>query len=413
MKNKFCVSKKILLFVFTIILAISFTLLVFKLANIINQKKSVVSSKAAISNLQNYFPLGIYFLPGPESDSTFQKIQDAGVNVITGYWTTPIQLRLAQNHKIKYFGTLEYIFRNDNLSAKADYLDINCNLSSVVDLSYLTSFSSLIGFYGLDEANYFPITGDKQVSKEPCYTVHDLLMTNYSSYPIWMNYSFQTDHSLADNGTLSNPLMMMRTINNLSHATISGFDSNFVGNDSLPPMNSRDFYPTTREFVEAMKKKELGDSVNKIYIVLPAISNISLTIQQMKFQVYGAIIGGADGIFWYDDPANFYSSYWNSISDIIRELKTIMPGILGKTVKSDLSIQSLKPYAIKIGSNNKYYVFYLNRSNVEFKFKIDLKTDRKKLNNMKKLSSTKTFSVSNNTLRDTCEKLSACIYYEQ
>jgi hypothetical protein len=299
-----------------------------------------------------FFPVGIYYLPGPESDVSWQKVKDAGINTVTGWWTNAQTLSQADKYGIKFIGTMEYAFKGYKDCKFEDNLNENNNA-----LSSFKSFKSLIVWYGLDEPNLF--------YKKICLPYHDWLSNN-DSHPIWIDHLdlFRPNYSKLD---------IVKEINNQANASITGFDSNFPSLD----LSSLNFGQLTRNYVQNLDNGNLGDKVKAVWINLPAHSEKSeLTYDTMRYQAYDTIIAGATGIFWWDWPdgcdakgcgpaygggPNSYSTHWLNIKAIAKELNSLYQGLVGEKINVNF-IGKTYFYRVTQGSDGKIYVFIISRS---------------------------------------------------
>ena len=317
------------------------------------------SDHVTMVNGKPFFPIGIFYLPGPESEASWKKVNDGHFNTVSAWWMGEQQIDRAEKYGIYYVGYLNYAFPG---------FARNCESPTLQNDSKLTRYRSspyLLAWYGVDEPN---------VSKNPCVSFHDWLWQNDPDHPLWTNYlddpkrtAFYDEHGYSGYTSYAD---FQREWNAKTHTSVSGFDPG----DMALLQNTDQYGNVVRKYVEDLGRN--GNGTQATWVILPAHSEVPRTYQSFRYQAYEAVVNGATGLYWWDwaysctretcpgfgwngGSANAYKTHWDNLTNVTGELTDMTPGLVGETVEEEL--EGSVAYRIKEGTDEKMYVFAVSQ----------------------------------------------------
>lgn len=305
-------------------------------------------------NSEPFFPIGLFYLPGPESPTSWQKLRDGGFNTIAAWWVNDQSLAAAELFNIKTVAYTKYAFPG--------FEDRGYQLDEKL-AQEIAGSPSLLAWYGIDEPwpNRNIPTG-----------VFDQLSRTDPHHPIWTNYldfpggfTQKSSPFVDENGNLITFTEFQNKWNTKTHTRITGFDlgwTKYVSDDTLNGALIREYYRN-------LAAKKLGAETQALWVILSAHSELERTYRSFWFQTIEAIANGATGVFFWDWPYGCtpegcptypgkgfgYQKHWESLNQLGIALKQLTPGLTGVEVsRGNANLVAFKQTVAKSGHR---YVF--------------------------------------------------------
>ncbi len=319
-------------------------------------------------NSESVFPIGLYFLPSPGSLESWKKMSSAGLNIVNQWPMGENSIGEAEKNDV-YFMT--YLPNMPGITRTREvYLQT---------LNRLKKSKSNLGYYAPDEPAidcakilYMKALGQIQQLDPDHAVLTDFYerpqategLLDFGSY----KKSYKGDPS--DLNDLSGPVTVDEFQNwflKKSHTEIVSYGYGYTGdvNDNV------DYADITDEYMTRLKNGDFGQSVKAVWVTLSAHSEIPRTLKSMRFQAVEVMAHGATGILWWDWPpgceaedcpgypgkGNGYSTHWEKIQYIGRELTGVKKGLIGEELILGKNQSGNVAYKLTKSDEGKCYVF--------------------------------------------------------
>lgn len=318
-----------------------------------------------------FFPLALFYLPGPECPESWQKLKDAGFNTLS-QWSVDKQetIENAEKYETKIMAFLPNIIKDGEVG--------------IEKLTRLIASKEFIGYLE-DEPS---ISFDKNLYLELWRGIerldpnHPVLSVFFERPQVMGDGSFPVGeykkNYQGDPKDLIN-LPESMTYNEFiswylenSHSDIASFDYGYA-----PDINNDVTYEyQTEKYVENLRSGNFGPSVKAVWVTLSAHSEVPRTLKSMRFQTLDVIAHGATGILWWDWPpgcepqvcsgypgkGKAYSEHWDKLKSIGRELASVNEGLIGQEIFLGDNNSGDVSYKITKSESGKHYIFSASNS---------------------------------------------------
>ena len=328
-------------------------------------------------NKDPVFPLGLYYLPGPEKPDSWQKISEAGLNTISQWWVNENNLLLAEKYGINTMAFLPYAFPDEDKYGSVDI--------GVLDM--LRKSKSFIGYYGGDEPDltlsrslYSNLLRDlgRMDPQHPDMAVfaENPNIADSSFYDIReykIKYKGHPDDLSGLPDYITDDLFKFWYIEK-SGTEIVSFD--YYHNSSIDDIVS--VGKVVEKYIHNLRSGKFGTNAKSVWVTLSAHSEAPLTLESMRFQAIDVIARGATGVFWWDWPpgcskinctgypekGNGYFLHWDKLQSISGELDLVKDGLEGQELFLGVSQSGSVAYKVSRSRLGRHYVFAACESSV-------------------------------------------------
>lgn len=317
------------------------------------------------------FPIGLYYLPGPESQYTWDKMRDAGLNTVCQTRLNRGALKEAENAGIYTMAFIPDMFPDLKNVSSADKNR----------LQMLVESKSFLGYFGLDE----PSLGlDKDYHLKFLQELTDL-DSNHPVLTVFAESAEPPDDKPINikNNKTDYPGDPEDLVGLSDLTTVDAFHE-WVMSKSRTRVFSYDFAPledvvtdnvgyltTTERYVGNLRSGKLGSTPKAVWATLSAHSEIPRTLKSMRSQAVGAVASGATGITFWDWPygctpeycsgypgkGTGYSVNWENIASIGRELNSVNEGLVGKNIFLGFNESGNVAYKVTKAESGVRYIF--------------------------------------------------------
>ena len=318
-------------------------------------------------NGEPVFPLGLYYLPGPECPESWTKLKNAGFNIINQWWVNEGTINEAEKNNIYTMAFLPYAFPR---------IDENYEVDEEI-LHRLEKSKSFIGYYGADEPDLtlkrpLHIASLRQLEKlDPgrpdmavFYEGPDIPIS-----PLFDIRGFKEDYQGNPEDLIGLPDSI--TVDDFKVWYLKNSGTEIVAFDYYDSSNIVGVDDITKKYIGNLRDGKFGSGAKAVWVTLSAHSEIPRTLRGMRFQAIDVISRGATGILWWDSPPGCspevcqgylgkgkgYSVHWEKISSIGRELAGVKKGLVGKEIFLGESQSGNVACKVTESDNGRHYIF--------------------------------------------------------
>ncbi len=293
-------------------------------------------------NNETAFPLGLYYLPGHEGTASWEKLKNAGLNMINQWYINDWTIDKAEKNNIYTIAYLPYAF---------PWIDSSHDINKE-NLSRLKKSKSFIGYYGADEPDLTlkrPLRTSYLKELEGLDPEHPgmAVFAERPDTPVSPDFDtrgFKENYRYNPNDLAGLPDFI--TMDDFKAWYVKKSGTEIVSFDYYDASNIVGVDGVTKKYIGKLRSGEFGPDAKAVWVTLSAHSEIPRTLRSMRFQAIDVIARGATGVLWWDWPPGCspevcqgylgkgkgYSVHWEKIQLIGRELAGVKKGLVGKEI---------------------------------------------------------------------------------
>lgn len=318
-------------------------------------------------NGEPVFPLGLYYLPGSEAQSSWTKLKNAGFNIINQWWINEGTINEAEKNDIYTMAFLPYAFPR---------IDENYEVDKEI-LHRLRKSKSFIGYYGADEPDLtlkrpLHIASLRQLEELDPGRPDMTVFFEWPDRPISPSFDireFKDDYQSNPEDLIGLPDFI--TVDDFKVWYLKNSGTEIVAFDYYDSSNIVGVDDITKKYVENLRNGKFGSGAKAVWVTLSAHSEIPRTLKSMRYQAIDVISRGATGILWWDWPPGCstgacpgypengkgYSVNWENLQSIGCELDSVKKGLVGREVFLGVNRSGNIAYKVTRSTEGKHYVF--------------------------------------------------------